>query len=591
MKKIIIAFIISVLSLSVMCSANANQNSFMDFEGEVKIGNIKDGNEISVNPAGVAEITDTEDENHGKALKLMNHESYQTDTAIGAGAVNSEKIAVSYDICPMQTDQEIKTILNLSWLFDVDAENTAYGLLFAQNGKIKYSNNGNYDAYVTTDKEYFENEWIHIDALCTLNENEWKIAYYADGEWLGETTALSKTRLVNKTVYGIAFEMRKEEGPGDGNGSVLIDNVSVTDAKNGFVMNAVKGNGYIDILFSESVKNIENVSVLSIESVNGNSVLNAGGIEVFGFNKLRIYYDGEIIEGEEYRVTLNDDIVSVSGNKPGSFCCYFSQEKTAEKVLFEFDGDENVPVPVVYLNSEVIQNGEEYAFYDEYNGEKALVIKGDSTKSVDVAFLPDEPTNGKIIKLTYELTAAQTHQAFSQMCNTWFAGTNPSDNAMAPAYGIMLDHQISFAISSNAHGPWSGTGTTKWPQYSANDKNFVEIIYDFDSRTVTTKLSNSKNQAFVHSGNLHTEILKSNSVKSIVLRVNNGTLPGTSVSTGANPGDAVFYVQNLKLTDMTPECYVKNIRPVKCDETIDEVMKNINDDENVSFAVVTTTYE
>ena len=30
---------------------------------------------------------------------------------------------------------------------------------------------------------------------------------------------------------------------------------------------------------------------------------------------------------------------------------------------------------------------------------------------------------------------------------------------------------------------------------------------------------------------------------------------------------------------------------IKCDETIDEVMKNINDDENVSFAVVTTTYE
>ena len=64
---------------------------------------------------------------------------------------------------------------------------------------------------------------------------------------------------------------------------------------------------------------------------------------------------------------------------------------------------------------------------------------------------------------------------------------------------------------------------------------------------------------------MHTEILKSNSVKSICFSINNGNLPGTSVSTGANPGAAVFYIDNIKISDISDKVVTEGVCLVDID--------------------------
>ena len=576
MKKIISLMTVAALLLSFCVTASASSIGVYaeNFEGDVSIGGLLTANTVLSNPTGFVSVIDTADLQYKKAIQLKSDDEHQTDAAVRVSPeISSEKITVSFDIRPRQTNQGIRMLFNLGWLLgSIEGETSVYSLYLSNTGDIEYFETGTYDSMKSTGKTYIANEWIHVDMELSLADDKKVISYYINGELVGESKALAEGMLTSKLIKGLVFEMQTGEGQGDGSAKLDIDNVSVIDTENvGFSATASKADGYIDIFFSETVKDIDEVDVLSLEKVNGSESVSITSHEAIGYNKVRVYYSGTLSTNEEYRITLKDGITSVFGNALSNLSCYFYVEGSAETVLLEMDGDTKVPTPIVYLgaNQDNPDATGAYASYQDKGGElgKVLEIKGDDTYEVNVGFALDNATTGKQIKLIYDLYACQQNQAFTQYTNRWITGWNENDNA--PAYGMMLNHQTSFALSDNMHHCWSGTGTQKWPLYAGETKYTVEIIYDFAERTVTTDIKGVTAAYLPLSGTPWSsgrrQRLRHFSIKSVCFTVNNGNLPGTNVSTGANPGDAVFYIDNLKISDITPTPYVKSVRFEGCD--------------------------
>ena len=575
MKKILsallaISMVCSSINVLATASVKTNTSYYNDFEGDVTLGGANSGSDIIINSTtATAEIAATGDAKYGKAVEIIsNSATAEADVAVylGASGYSSELMNLGFDIRPHQNDKNINMRMNLSWLFG-GGDTATWGLQLNNEGKIKYSNEGTNASYYGGTKEYAANEWLHVDLKFEFGAEESYIYYYINGEIIGRADINTAERIKTQTLFGFEFNM-----PDKATGTGLdIDNVSV-DYLNGttFTARGVAGENYVDFILSEPLANDAAVSV-NIEKINSNSA----AVAVVGTEKINPKLirakiaSGALVDGEEYRAKLSVPS-SAYGSTLASDVCYFVAEVPEENVIFEVDGDNKAPTPIVYLGAD--QNNPEatgkYASYKDKGGDlgKVLEIKGDDTYEVNVGFALDNATTGKQIKLSYDLYACQQNQAFTQTANRWIMGCNGTDNAGAPAYGIMLNHQTSFALSNNMHHCWSNSGaTTKYPGYSANEKYIVEIIYDFVGRTVTTDIKGVTAEYLPLSGTMHTEILKSNSIKSICFSVNNGKLPGTNVSTGATPGDAVFYVDNIKISDISDRVITESVRLVDID--------------------------
>lgn len=492
---------------------------------------------ISTN--GGTALVENDGDIYGNYMRVVSGGSSASDTNAVYKLTESDgwpianQVIFSYDVRLHQENQYYKVKMN-DWTNMAGDKKPYESIVFTENGKVGYVESGDPDGAFVSYGDYSADRWYHIDTLLDFSRVRPVASYYIDGLPAGSTELGSQT-LANKKIGSLYFCSVDKKGPLDRSPVMDVDNVRLGYVDDGsFFAEVIPGDTYLDVLYSEAVPNLSDVTY-HLERVNGAVAVDDISVKVHGVTAARLTYSSPLEVNEEYRLSITGAQSALEEELASRYVYLTVEQEQGPDTLLQADFDTHTPDYAISENNgsgPVDSGNAEYRNAYHLNGSKNGQLLG---------FDLGERISADSVTLCFDIKPNQQNAGLEVKINDWYPGQGQIDPIAA--YPFILVSNQNIALSKNGGSPFIAGGSgSVWISPYKTEWYHVKVQYDLKNRKVNYQLNGADKGTF----DVRDDVL-TDGVKTLTFYSGNANTNMTS-GVGYNSEGASWEIDNIKIT-------------------------------------------